>query len=101
MNYELNEEGNLTYLGIPLMETETGVIGISPINNQKYTIEGMTLRELSSVIDNFLDYVDEFDEVLSMVGSLGGGKWSDDPSGTTTTYEYDEDRVMLHVTEER
>lgn len=100
MNYELNEEGNLTYLGIPLMETKAGVIGISPINNQKYTIEGMTLQELSSVIDNFLGY-EEFAEVLNMVGSLGGGKWSDDPSGTTTTYEYDEDRKMLHVTEEK
>ena len=75
-------------------------MGISPIDNRKYTIEGMTLQEFVTVIDNFTRYTDEFDEVLNMVGTLGGGLWSDDPSGTSTTYDYDEDRRLLHVTEE-
>ena len=100
MNYELNEEGNLVYLGISLLETPAGIMGISPIDNRKYTIEGMTLQEFVTVIDNFTRYTDEFDEVLNMVGTLGGGLWSDDPSGTSTTYDYDEDRRLLHVTEE-
>jgi hypothetical protein len=100
MNYELNDEGNLTYLGIALLETPAGIMGISPLDNSKYTIEGMTLLELPTIIERFTDFIDEFDEVLNMVGSLGGGKWRDDPSGTSTTYEYDKDRKMLHVTEE-
>lgn len=100
MNYELNDEGNLTYLGITLLETPAGIMGISPLDNSKYTIEGMTLLDLPSVLERPTDFTDEFDELLNMVGSLGGGKWSYDPSGTYTTYEYDEDRNMLHVTEE-
>lgn len=100
MNYELNDEGNLVYLGISLLETPAGIMGISPIDNSKYTIESMTLQEFVTVLDNFTRYTDEFDEILNMVGTLGGGLWSDDPSSTSTTYDYDEDRRLLHVTED-
>lgn len=94
MNYGLNDKGELLYLEIVLRETEEGVTGVSALDDEPYLIEGATL-------ETFADLVDEGDdEVLEMVSELGGGLWSDDPSGTTTIYDYQLDRKVLLVTEQ-
>lgn len=96
--YYLNEEGNLAYLEVAVVNEGNGLLFVSPVDGAEYKIKGMSEYDLIDALKN-LGWSKWLDEILSMVATMGGGKWDDDPDGTQTSYEYDEETRTLIIRE--
>lgn len=84
-DYMLNTKGELEWVDIRVDTLPHGLLFSSPIDGDTYIIDGMTEADL---MDERVLHGQYIDEILNMVGAMGGGLWPDDPDGTQTTYEY-------------
>lgn len=95
--YQLDDRGVLSYVEIGVMPSRDGLTFFSPIDGREVTILNMDEYDLSTLLKTFDGkFLSDF---LDMVSEMGGGMWDDDPDGTQTQYEYDEENRKLIVRE--
>ena len=94
--YELNEDGTLYWVDVPVAQVGRNLIFISPIDGSAYEIPHATTEQLEG---DFMrnDYLS--DQLATLVGEMGGGLWNDEPDGSEIIYNYDPNYRLLTITE--
>ena len=94
--YERNEHG-VIWVNIEITEVEGGLRFTSPVDNDTYDVDGLTLKEFES---NAWFQGQYWYDILEAISNSGGGEWYVIDGGNTE-YEYfqSEGKHYLYVEE--